>query len=183
MQEPVAFKEETKDFQLPVVIKATPFVLPEQALSEVEAPVQEDDAQLKKTLKNQTLKNILPIVFEQPQLEESISNIDPQLTQNNSSVREEEEFLQPEIVESKGLEGMVTKVAQAEHQDENFDAHKAHFDHTIQALSFIRSSMKVVEYGDIDKSKFVNLPPSRFDKVLILDMDETLIHCVDDIER
>jgi len=93
MQEPVTFKEETKDFQLPVVIKATPFVLPEQALSEVEAPVQEEDAQLKKTLKNQTLKNILPIVFEQPQLEESISNIDPQLTQNNSSVREEEEFL------------------------------------------------------------------------------------------
>ena len=58
MQEPVAFKEETKDFQLPVVIKATPFVLPEQALSEVEAPVQEEDAQLKKTLKNQTLKNM-----------------------------------------------------------------------------------------------------------------------------
>jgi len=33
----------------------------------------------------------------------------------------------------------------------------------------------------IDPSKFIWLPPSEHSKVLIFDMDETLIHCVDDI--
>lgn len=42
--------------------------------------------------------------------------------------------------------------------------------------------MSHVRYSDIEQEKFVNLPHSDFSKVLILDMDETLIHCVDDIE-
>lgn len=36
--------------------------------------------------------------------------------------------------------------------------------------------------SEISGDKFVNLPASEHKKVLILDMDETLIHCVDDIE-
>jgi len=42
--------------------------------------------------------------------------------------------------------------------------------------------MTFLPFNKIDRSKFVNLPPSKFEKVLILDMDETLIHCVDDVE-
>lgn len=42
--------------------------------------------------------------------------------------------------------------------------------------------MKVMTIDQIDRTKFVNLPASNFKKTLILDMDETLIHCVDDIE-
>jgi len=42
--------------------------------------------------------------------------------------------------------------------------------------------MQKIAYKKIPEDKFVNLPPSPFGKVLILDMDETLIHCVDDIE-
>lgn len=57
-----------------------------------------------------------------------------------------------------------------------------HYEHTITALSFIRTQMSHVRYSDIEQEKFVNLPHSDFSKVLILDMDETLIHCVDDIE-
>lgn len=29
----------------------------------------------------------------------------------------------------------------------------------------------------------VDLPPSRFKKTIVFDMDETLIHCVEDFER
>lgn len=43
--------------------------------------------------------------------------------------------------------------------------------------------MQKIAYNQIPEDKFVNLPPSPFGKVLILDMDETLIHCVDDIEQ
>lgn len=42
--------------------------------------------------------------------------------------------------------------------------------------------MSHVPYSHIEKDKFVDLPKSEHKKVLILDMDETLIHCVDDIE-
>jgi hypothetical protein len=42
--------------------------------------------------------------------------------------------------------------------------------------------MQFVRFSDIPRDKFVNLPASNFSKVLILDMDETMIHCVDDIE-
>ena len=43
--------------------------------------------------------------------------------------------------------------------------------------------MEKVKFENIPCEKFVHLPPSTFNKVLILDMDETLIHCVDDIEK
>lgn len=43
--------------------------------------------------------------------------------------------------------------------------------------------MKKLHISEIDTDKFVNLPESKFSKVLLLDMDETLIHCVDDIEK
>ena len=36
--------------------------------------------------------------------------------------------------------------------------------------------------ADID-SRSVNLPPSRHQKTLIFDLDETLVHCIDDIEN
>jgi hypothetical protein len=42
--------------------------------------------------------------------------------------------------------------------------------------------MQKVRFSEIEEEKFVNLPPSSLSKVLILDMDETMIHCVDDIE-
>ena len=71
---------------------------------------------------------------------------------------------------------------QAGEEEGGADAHKLHFEHTINALSFIRTQMQVVRFSDIDNDKFVELPPSEHQKVLILDMDETMIHCVDDIE-
>jgi TFIIF-interacting CTD phosphatase-like protein len=43
--------------------------------------------------------------------------------------------------------------------------------------------MEKIPFKDIPVNKFVELPPSQFKNVLILDMDETLIHCVDDIEK
>ena len=43
--------------------------------------------------------------------------------------------------------------------------------------------MKKIPVDHIPKDKFVNLPFSKHSKVLVLDMDETLIHCVDDIEK
>lgn len=42
--------------------------------------------------------------------------------------------------------------------------------------------MTTVRLSEIESEKFVNLPPSKHKQVLIFDMDETLIHCVDDIE-
>ena len=43
--------------------------------------------------------------------------------------------------------------------------------------------MTKIKVEEIETSKFVTLPESEFSRVLILDMDETLIHCVDDIEN
>ena len=42
--------------------------------------------------------------------------------------------------------------------------------------------MKILPIENIPAEKFVDFPVSVHKRVLILDMDETLIHCVDDIE-
>lgn len=42
--------------------------------------------------------------------------------------------------------------------------------------------MQRISISDIDHDKFVDLPQSIHQKVLIFDLDETLIHCVDDVE-
>lgn len=62
--------------------------------------------------------------------------------------------------------------------------HRQHFEHTIQALNFIRNHLTVVREESIqDKLIYLPEPWNReHKKVLIFDMDETLIHCVDDIE-
>ena len=56
---------------------------------------------------------------------------------------------------------------------------------TVQALQFIKSNIRVVEDHEMEHM-IVQLPPPPFidqqKKLVIFDMDETLIHCVDDIE-
>jgi len=42
--------------------------------------------------------------------------------------------------------------------------------------------MNKLAFDQIPADKFVYLPDSTHKKVLVLDMDETLIHCVDDID-
>ena len=64
------------------------------------------------------------------------------------------------------------------------DLHRQHFEHTLQALHFIRNYLTIVREERIEDKK-INLPDPwnpEHKKVLIFDMDETLIHCVDDIE-
>lgn len=45
--------------------------------------------------------------------------------------------------------------------------------------------MKVAVPPDMSviEKKSVELPPSPFKKTIIFDLDETLVHCVDDIEN
>jgi len=87
------------------------------------------------------------------------------------------------------LEQYATRVPQNEAQEDGgegpeVDLHRQHFEHTLTALQFIRNHLTVVDEQYI-QDKLIFLPdPLNPDhkKVLIFDMDETLIHCVDDIE-
>ncbi len=45
----------------------------------------------------------------------------------------------------------------------------------------MRNKIRAPPLKDV-KHLFVNLPPSRHRKTMIFDLDETLIHCVDDLE-
>jgi len=51
---------------------------------------------------------------------------------------------------------------------------------TIQQLKFIGKNIEMVDSSKVPE---VNLPNSEKSKLLIFDMDETLLHCVDDIEK
>jgi hypothetical protein len=66
------------------------------------------------------------------------------------------------------------------------DLHKQHFLQTIQQMKHIRQNMVMVDEKEA-LSKRVDLPtprdPESQKKLLIFDMDETLIHCVDDVEK
>lgn len=75
---------------------------------------------------------------------------------------------------------MVTKVAQVAVSEEQ-DLHKQHFVQTVEALKFIQSNIRVVNEDEMASLK-LELPRDSNKKLVIFDMDETLIHCVDDIE-
>ena len=60
------------------------------------------------------------------------------------------------------------------------DLHKQHFMQTIQQLKFIGKNIEMVDSSQVPE---VSLPKSEKSKLLIFDMDETLLHCVDDIEK
>lgn len=78
-------------------------------------------------------------------------------------------------------ESEVRKISNDE-EEEN-ELHKIHMLQSLQALQY----MKKVPLPPMEelKSRFVFLPPPKIPhtkKTLIFDMDETLIHCVDDID-
>jgi len=64
--------------------------------------------------------------------------------------------------------------------------HHQHFLQTIGQLTFIKKNMRMVAESEVIPH-CVELPPPRDPvnqkKLLIFDMDETLIHCVDDVEK
>lgn len=71
-----------------------------------------------------------------------------------------------------------------EPEDSNFsDVHKMHMIQTLQGLLFIRS-LSEVSQEEIE-SKKVFLPPpdeKRKTKVIVFDLDETLVHCMEDFD-
>ena len=50
-------------------------------------------------------------------------------------------------------------------------------------MSYIKTTLTHIPFDEISPNLYINLPKSQFKKVLILDMDETLSHCVDDVEK
>lgn len=61
------------------------------------------------------------------------------------------------------------------------DLHKSHLVHTLQSLQYIKT-LPLPPKAKVD-GKAVNLPPPRnksIKKTVIFDLDETLVHCVDD---
>lgn len=77
----------------------------------------------------------------------------------------------------------VDRIQEEECEDSSImNPQAVHYEHSLNAVRFIRNQMKMIHRDQIPTEKFVELPPSDHKKVLIFDMDETLIHCVDDIE-
>ena len=75
---------------------------------------------------------------------------------------------------------MVSKAAEDESEVfDQIDLHKRHFLQTVQGLQTIMRSITITDEADTCK---VELPPTDRKKLVVFDMDETLIHCVDDIE-
>ena len=98
---------------------------------------------------------------------------------------EEEKFAAP----SQKLEDFVTKAELPEGGEmgigstgETSDLYREHLMHTLQALEYLRNTEPP---GPEElKDKMVSLPPPRkshISKTLVIDLDETLAHCVDDI--
>ncbi len=113
----------------------------------------------------------------------SMPSLRPSRTAGPSPSQEEIKVEEPH---RNKLDSLVTKVSQEPRarSAQQSDIHRVHFLQTIQALNFINNGMQQVSAEDIEHMK-VDLPPPRHagqKKVLIFDMDETLIHCVDDIE-
>ena len=69
--------------------------------------------------------------------------------------------------------------------DETPDAQKIHFNQTVQALLNIKANNLQAPPIEMIKKLLVDLPepthPSKT-KTIVFDMDETLIHCVDDVD-
>ncbi len=69
-------------------------------------------------------------------------------------------------------------------QNANSELHKLHLLQTLQSLQY----MKQIPLPSVEslEPRMVTLPPPRFPehqkKTIIFDLDETLIHCVDDID-
>ncbi|TNV70894.1 hypothetical protein FGO68_gene4802 [Halteria grandinella] len=103
-----------------------------------------------------------------------------------------ESLLESKQPEENKLDAFTTKVAQNTSDAGNMtavDLHKQHFHQTMQALEKITRDFSPAPTIEVlaQQVGLVYLPPPERPeeqrKVAIFDMDETLIHCVDDIEK
>jgi len=84
----------------------------------------------------------------------------------------------PTKVMEEKKESMVTKVEQENKQQ---DIHKQHLIQTLQSLQYMKHVAQPSE--DMIKARSVKLPFTKHKKTLIFDLDETLVHCIDDIDN
>lgn len=110
---------------------------------------------------------------------------------DSSHAISEEEALEYEKLTSEGIRGRdlvddpaLLNLDQPAGEENNFsDVHKMHMIQTLQGLLFIRS-LPEVKQSEIDEKKVYLPPPDhpRKDKVIVFDLDETLVHCMEEFD-
>lgn len=85
------------------------------------------------------------------------------------------------LMQQPGIKDFVTQVSEAEKTKTQQEMHKNHLVQTLQSLQYMKSVCQPSQYELTKRS--VELPQSRHRKTIIFDLDETLVHCIDDIEN
>jgi hypothetical protein len=110
---------------------------------------------------------------------------------DSSHAISEEEALEYKKLTNEGIRGRdlvddpaLLNVEQPTEEENNFsDVHKMHMIQTLQGLLFIRS-LPEVQQSEINQKKVCLPPPDhpRKDKVIVFDLDETLVHCMEEFD-
>eukprot|EP00347_Sterkiella_histriomuscorum_P021086 403335311 len=170
----VPIKIELKQTSLNDMVTQVPQMNPQNMIQAMPTPktqnrksntVNNHQPQLNQTQTQQNNKSESPQFksqFQQNQQDNNTNNIPNDESNNSSSTNTNQEDI-IEFLQS--------------------DTHKMHLIQTLQSLQYVKNFLKQPKYEEIS-NKRVNLPRFRrtnINKTIIFDLDETLVHCVEDI--
>ncbi|KAM3135459.1 hypothetical protein pb186bvf_012478 [Paramecium bursaria] len=150
----------------------------DQYVTQVAKPSIEPAHQVQQKTINNTISNLINKVSRHQSLDVNAKAITDKSYSSQKQVTEEKVFKNQQTLQFLYYVSSVIKSYNNTMINKNDDLVKEHLYQTIQGLEFAKS----IKLPNSLEDKIVNLPKTNFQKTIVFDLDETLIHCNESVQ-